>query len=49
MTQQAKVEYIAPTIEKIGDFETTTLHSASGGGLDADFPTGTKFGDLTFS
>ncbi|MDV6331087.1 lasso RiPP family leader peptide-containing protein [Asticcacaulis sp. 201] len=49
MTAQTKVEYVAPTVEKIGDFESTTLHAATGSGLDADFPTGTKFGDLTFS
>jgi hypothetical protein len=30
MTEQTKVAYVAPTVEKIGDFETTTQHSNTG-------------------
>ncbi|ESQ81411.1 hypothetical protein AEAC466_21515 [Asticcacaulis sp. AC466] len=30
MTEQTKVAYVAPTVEKIGDFETTTQHTNSG-------------------
>ncbi|WP_239807405.1 lasso RiPP family leader peptide-containing protein [Croceicoccus hydrothermalis] len=41
--------YEAPKMEKIGSFEELTLGSSTGNFLDADFPDGTPFGDLTFS
>lgn len=43
------INYESPSLEKIGSFEELTLGSASGGFLDATFPTGTPASDLTFS
>lgn len=44
-----KFEYVSPTVEVIGSFEEVTQGNATGSSLDADFPTGTPFDDLTFS
>ena len=44
-----KKEYIAPGVEDLGSLHELTLGQASGTRLDADFSTGTPFGDLTFS
>lgn len=41
--------YEAPSVEKIGTFESITQHAGSGRRLDASFPTDTPFEDLTFS
>jgi hypothetical protein len=41
--------YETPSLEKIGSFEELTLGGASGSALDADYPAGTPFADLTFS
>jgi hypothetical protein len=46
---QVKAVYEAPTVAKVGDFETTTQNTGTGGTLDASFPVGTPFADLTFS
>ncbi|MDC7676454.1 lasso RiPP family leader peptide-containing protein [Asticcacaulis machinosus] len=46
---QVKAAYEAPTVAKVGDFETTTQNTGTGGTLDATFPIGTPFADLTFS
>jgi hypothetical protein len=45
----AKKTYEAPKFEKLGSFESMTKGSSTGSNLDADFPDGTAFGDLTFS
>lgn len=44
-----KKEYITPTVENLGSLEELTLAQSSGSRLDADFPAGTNFSDLTFS
>jgi len=44
-----KKEYIAPVVEDLGSLHELTLGQRSGERLDADFPTGTPFRDLTFS
>ena len=44
-----KPAYEAPAIVSLGSFETLTQGAATGSQLDASFPTGTPFGDLTFS
>ena len=44
-----KKEYIAPELEDLGSVAELTLGSSSGKKLDADFQSGTLFGDLTFS
>lgn len=45
----AKTVYEAPAMTSLGSFETLTQGASSGSQLDATFPTGTPFGDLTFS
>lgn len=45
MTQ--KKEYTAPLLEEIGTFERVTQATGCPANLDADFPAGTPFGDLT--
>ena len=37
MSINAKLQYSAPSVAKIGDFETTTLSSTSGTTFDAAF------------
>ncbi|MGB3472799.1 MAG: lasso RiPP family leader peptide-containing protein [Erythrobacter sp.] len=44
-----KKVYQAPSFEELGSFETLTQGASSGTNLDATFPDGTPFGDLTFS
>jgi hypothetical protein len=44
-----KKEYVAPELEDLGSVADLTLGSSSGKRLDDDFPSGTPFGDLTFS
>jgi hypothetical protein len=44
-----KSVYEAPAMTSLGSFETLTQGAATGSQLDASFPTGTPFGDLTFS
>ncbi len=41
--------YSPPTFEEIGSVRELTLGQSSGSRLDAGFPAGTPFGDLTFS
>lgn len=45
----AKKQFIAPTLVEYGKFEELTQGNSTGESLDADFPDGTPFGDLTFS
>lgn len=42
-------EYKAPRLTKVGSLEEVTKGNARGSRLDATFPSGTNFGDLTFS
>jgi hypothetical protein len=42
-------EYVPPVVEELGSLRELTLGQSSGGRLDADFASGTVFGDLTFS
>jgi len=44
-----KQPYKAPKISDVGTVVERTLAQGSGSQLDATFPTGTPFGDLTFS
>jgi len=44
-----KKEYYAPELEELGTAAELTLGQSSGLRLDADFPAGTPFGELTFS
>jgi len=44
-----KKEYVAPSVEDLGSVEELTLGQSGSWRLDADFPNGTLFGDLTFS
>ncbi|HVW41024.1 MAG TPA: lasso RiPP family leader peptide-containing protein [Amycolatopsis sp.] len=44
-----KKEYVAPIVEDLGSVEELTLGQHGSMRLDADFPSGTLFGDLTFS
>ncbi len=45
-----KSTYAAPAVSKIGSFETTTLATSTvPTTLDATFPDGTPFAQLTFS
>lgn len=44
-----KKEYVTPTVEDLGSLHELTLGQSGGSRLDADFNTGTLFGDLTFS
>ena len=42
-------EYTAPTLEVVGGVAELTLGGTVGQFLDADFPRGSNFDDLTFS
>jgi hypothetical protein len=42
-------EYEAPRIEDHGDLAELTAGKKTGKALDADFPTGTLFDELTFT
>lgn len=44
-----KRTYEAPEVEVVGTVRELTLASRRGQKLDEDFPSGTPFGDLTFS
>ena len=44
-----ETNYETPTLEEIGSFEDVTLAAVCGGTLDATFPAGTPFGDITCS
>ena len=45
----SKKQYETPALTVVGTFESITQGASSGSTLDATFPTGTPFGDLTFS
>lgn len=42
-------EYVTPIVEELGTLDELTLGASQGSRLDADFPAGTLFGDITFS
>lgn len=44
-----KRSYEAPQVTVVGSVREITLASSTGLKLDATFPAGTPFGDLTFS
>lgn len=44
-----KKEYDPPMLEELGSVAELTLGQSRGMRLDADFPAGTPFGELTFS
>lgn len=44
-----KKDYAAPTVEDLGSVQELTLGQSGSWRLDADFPAGSLFGDLTFS
>jgi hypothetical protein len=44
-----KDEYETPAVTVHGSIETITQGNSSGNFIDATFPAGTPFGDLTFS
>lgn len=44
-----KTPYEAPAMTSLGSFETLTQGGSSGSQLDATFPVGTPFTNLTFS
>ena len=44
-----KKEYQPPTVQEVGNIEDLTQASGAQNRLDANFPAGTPFGDLTFS
>lgn len=44
-----KKDYVTPKLEDLGSVRELTLAQSSGGVLDADFPAGTPFGDITLS
>lgn len=41
--------YEAPVVRVVGTLRSLTLGGSGGAFLDADFPRGTAYGDLTFS
>lgn len=49
MKERSKRRYAAPHLTVHGSLEAITKGASSGSVLDATFPTGTPFGDLTFS
>ncbi|MFZ5667776.1 MAG: lasso RiPP family leader peptide-containing protein [Pseudomonadota bacterium] len=44
-----KIAYTAPEIEDLGAFEEITQGASTGSAIDASFPVGTPFSQLTFS
>ncbi|GAA0645146.1 hypothetical protein GCM10009424_21200 [Sphingomonas ursincola] len=44
-----KIAYTAPEIEDLGAFEEITQGASTGSAIDANFPVGTPFSQLTFS
>jgi hypothetical protein len=49
MNTSEKLAYARPSLNQIGSFEEITLGNSTGSALDASFPVGTLFSDLTFS
>lgn len=49
MNNTQKKSYEAPRLNKVGSFEEVTQGASKGSSLDATFPVGTPFGQLTFS
>lgn len=49
MNTSDKLAYNKPQLTEVGSFEEVTLGNATGNSLDATFPAGTPFGQLTFS
>jgi hypothetical protein len=49
LTRTDKKPYTPPTVTVLGDIEAITLGFDVGGHLDADFPQGTDFNDITLS
>lgn len=49
MAKTQKKSYEVPQLKKVGSFEAVTQGNSSGSNIDATFPAGTAFGDLTFS
>jgi hypothetical protein len=49
LNMKKKSTYTAPRLVRHGSVETLTKGSSTGSFLDATFPVGTPFGDLTFS
>lgn len=49
MNTSEKLAYAKPALNQIGSFEEITLGGSTGSYLDATFPAGTPFSDLTFS
>lgn len=49
MNTSEKMAYIKPDLTEVGSFEEVTLGNSTGSELDASFPVGTLFGDLSFS
>ena len=47
--QPEKKDYSEPELRTLGTVEEVTQLNASGAALDANFPAGTLFGDLTAS
>ncbi|MGC4024066.1 MAG: lasso RiPP family leader peptide-containing protein [Mesorhizobium sp.] len=48
-SEDGKLEYQAPELVVHGTIESLTQGQSTGTELDASFPAGTAFGDLTFS
>ena len=46
---KTKLAYAAPQMRQHGAMEAATQGASTGSALDAAFPVGTPFGDLTFS
>jgi hypothetical protein len=49
MEKRITPEYEKPQVADYGDLEELTLSTGGKNKLDASFPAGTPFGDLTFS
>lgn len=49
MSKSEKATYVKPVLNRVGSFEEITLGNSTGSALDASFPVGTPFSDLTFS
>ena len=49
MTKPQKKPYDAPRLKNVGSFEAVTQGNSTGSNIDATFPAGTPFGNLTFS
>jgi hypothetical protein len=47
--ESPKQPYEAPVVRVLGSLSDMTLGGSTGRYLDADFPRGTDYGDLTFS